>query len=96
MNINQSLLTLGRVICSLKEISLEDDPKKAAAKAKSTRIPYRDSKLTRVLQVGLLLKEAKETKWLYLSCYCNLLTLQQILCCSYCYYCTLSCRFEGV
>lgn len=54
MNINQSLLTLGRVICSLKEISLEEDPKKAAAKAKSTRIPYRDSKLTRVLQVRVL------------------------------------------
>jgi hypothetical protein len=46
------LLTLGRVICALKEISMEDDPKKAAAKAKATRIPYRDSKLTRVLQVG--------------------------------------------
>ena len=41
-NINQSLLTLGRVICALKEPA-----------SKRTRIPYRDSKLTRVLQEAL-------------------------------------------
>jgi kinesin family protein 11 len=39
MNINQSLLTLGRVITALKE--------------KSARVPYRDSKLTRILQESL-------------------------------------------
>lgn len=38
-NINQSLLTLGRVIASLR--------------AESSRIPYRDSKLTRMLQEAL-------------------------------------------
>ena len=40
-NINQSLLTLGRVISSLKE------------GAPGARIPYRDSKLTRLLQESL-------------------------------------------
>ena len=40
-NINQSLLTLGRVISSLKE------------GAAGARIPYRDSKLTRLLQESL-------------------------------------------
>jgi kinesin family protein 11 len=39
MNINQSLLTLGRVITALKD--------------KSARVPYRDSKLTRILQESL-------------------------------------------
>jgi len=39
-NTNQSLLTLGRVISSLKE-------------GKGDRIPYRDSKLTRLLQESL-------------------------------------------
>jgi kinesin family protein 11 len=42
-NINQSLLTLGRVITLLK----------AGGKAKGERIPYRDSKLTRLLQESL-------------------------------------------
>jgi kinesin family protein 11 len=39
-NINQSLLTLGRVISALREGNVQ-------------RIPYRDSKLTRLLQVAL-------------------------------------------
>ena len=42
-NINQSLLTLGRVITLLKN----------GGKAKGERIPYRDSKLTRLLQESL-------------------------------------------
>ena len=42
-NINQSLLTLGRVITLLK----------AGGKAEGERIPYRDSKLTRLLQESL-------------------------------------------
>ncbi|KAG7373775.1 kinesin motor domain containing protein [Nitzschia inconspicua] len=46
MNINRSLLTLGRVVSTLKELS--QNPKKA-----SVRIPYRDSKLTRILQESL-------------------------------------------
>jgi len=45
MNINRSLLTLGRVITVLKE--------KVSGKNTSARIPYRDSKLTRVLQESL-------------------------------------------
>ncbi|KAL3811844.1 hypothetical protein ACHAXA_009203 [Cyclostephanos tholiformis] len=45
MNINRSLLTLGRVITVLKEKSLN--------KNSTARIPYRDSKLTRVLQEAL-------------------------------------------
>jgi hypothetical protein len=40
-NINQSLLTLGRVITSLQ------------SNGKNNRIPYRDSKLTRILQEAL-------------------------------------------
>lgn len=46
-NINRSLLTLGRVILMLKEQS--DNSKKA----NNVRIPYRDSKLTRLLQKSL-------------------------------------------
>jgi len=45
MNINRSLLTLGRVITVLKE--------KVLGKNTNARIPYRDSKLTRVLQESL-------------------------------------------
>lgn len=41
-NINQSLLTLGRVISTLREVGKD-----------RTRIPYRDSKLTRLLQESL-------------------------------------------
>lgn len=47
MSINRSLLTLGRVISALKE---RNENKKLA---KSVRIPYRDSKLTRILQESL-------------------------------------------
>jgi len=43
MNINRSLLTLGRVISAVKSRSL----------GKKTRVPYRDSKLTRMLQEAL-------------------------------------------
>jgi len=46
-NINRSLLTLGRVILMLKEQS--DNSKKSS----NVRIPYRDSKLTRLLQKSL-------------------------------------------
>jgi|EP00966_Prymnesium_polylepis_P089085 hypothetical protein len=46
MNINQSLLTLGRVIMTLKEKQGRDE-------LKGARIPYRDSKLTRLLQESL-------------------------------------------
>lgn len=46
MNINRSLLTLGRVISMLKEQSQQGHKK-------SIRIPYRDSKLTRILQESL-------------------------------------------
>jgi len=45
-NINKSLLTLGRVIIMLKEQS-------ESKKANNMRIPYRDSKLTRLLQKSL-------------------------------------------
>lgn len=44
-NINQSLLTLGRVITTLQEA--------AANPGTKVRIPYRDSKLTRILQDAL-------------------------------------------
>lgn len=46
MNINRSLLTLGRVVSMLKEQS-------QGKKNKLARIPYRDSKLTRILQESL-------------------------------------------
>ena len=46
MNINQSLLTLGRVVQMLKELSQKK-------KKSGVRIPYRDSKLTRILQESL-------------------------------------------
>ncbi|CAJ1934033.1 unnamed protein product [Cylindrotheca closterium] len=45
-NINQSLLTLGRVVSMLKEQS-------QSKKKTNVRIPYRDSKLTRILQESL-------------------------------------------
>jgi len=45
-NINRSLLTLGRVILMLKEQSQNK-------KTSNVRIPYRDSKLTRLLQKSL-------------------------------------------
>eukprot|EP00804_Cyclotella_cryptica_P018144 CCRYP_005918-RB/>CCRYP_005918-RB protein AED:0.24 eAED:0.24 QI:476/1/1/1/1/1/4/64/1154 len=45
MNINRSLLTLGRVITTLKE--------RSEGKNVNARIPYRDSKLTRILQESL-------------------------------------------
>eukprot|EP00557_Chaetoceros_sp_GSL56_P011997 CAMPEP_0176477854 /NCGR_PEP_ID=MMETSP0200_2-20121128/867_1 /TAXON_ID=947934 /ORGANISM="Chaetoceros sp., Strain GSL56" /LENGTH=1243 /DNA_ID=CAMNT_0017873737 /DNA_START=112 /DNA_END=3844 /DNA_ORIENTATION=- len=48
MNINRSLLTLGRVIKLLKEQS-----EKKGNNNNSIRIPYRDSKLTRILQESL-------------------------------------------
>ena len=47
MNINRSLLTLGRVVKLLKEKS------EKPSSANSVRIPYRDSKLTRILQESL-------------------------------------------
>ncbi len=47
MNINRSLLTLGRVVKLLKEKS------EKASSSNSVRIPYRDSKLTRILQESL-------------------------------------------
>jgi Kinesin-like protein len=49
MNINRSLLTLGRVIKILKEQSEKCGNKKN----NNVRIPYRDSKLTRILQESL-------------------------------------------
>lgn len=48
-NINKSLLALGRVITTLKEMSTA--PK--SSKKKKQQIPYRDSKLTRLLQESL-------------------------------------------
>ena len=45
-NINKSLLTLGRVITSLRE-------RGSAGPGSDARIPYRDSKLTRLLQQAL-------------------------------------------
>lgn len=47
MNINRSLLTLGRVVKLLKERS------EKPSSFSSVRIPYRDSKLTRILQESL-------------------------------------------
>lgn len=45
-SINQSLLTLGRVISCLVE--------------RTPHVPYRESKLTRLLQVGLRLRKLKK------------------------------------
>ena len=50
MNINRSLLTLGRVVSTLKDIS---SGKLSSKKNNNVRIPYRDSKLTRILQESL-------------------------------------------
>jgi len=47
MNINRSLLTLGRVVKLLK------DAASGKSGSSSVRIPYRDSKLTRILQESL-------------------------------------------
>ena len=48
MNINRSLLTLGRVVKMLK-----DQSGKGSKASNNVRIPYRDSKLTRILQQAL-------------------------------------------
>jgi hypothetical protein len=57
MNINQSLLTLGRVVQMLKEQSQKK-------KKSGVRIPYRDSKLTRILQESLgKFEEVKRNTW---------------------------------
>ena len=50
MNINRSLLTLGRVVKLLKEKS---EKPSGSGGSSSVRIPYRDSKLTRILQESL-------------------------------------------
>ena len=47
LNINRSLLTLGRVVSMLKENAT------GGGKKRNVRIPYRDSKLTRILQESL-------------------------------------------
>ena len=52
MNINRSLLTLGRVVKLLKDKS-QGEANGNGGKASSVRIPYRDSKLTRILQESL-------------------------------------------
>lgn len=49
--INKSLMTLGHVIYKLAEISSQNDNANISAKQK--HIPYRDSKLTRMLQTSL-------------------------------------------
>jgi len=49
MNINRSLLTLGRVVKLLKQKSEQN----GSSSINSIRIPYRDSKLTRILQESL-------------------------------------------
>ncbi|OEU06917.1 kinesin-domain-containing protein, partial [Fragilariopsis cylindrus CCMP1102] len=50
MNINRSLLTLGRVVKLLKDAAATGSGKSSSS---SVRIPYRDSKLTRILQESL-------------------------------------------
>ena len=49
-HINKSLLTLGKVIYALSEKSASSSPANSAA---TVHIPYRDSKLTRILQNSL-------------------------------------------
>jgi len=55
MNINRSLLTLGRVVKLLKEKSQGNAGGNSNSNSNSSnvRIPYRDSKLTRILQESL-------------------------------------------
>lgn len=53
-NINKSLLALGRVIVTLKEMSKSpNQTNKSSRRRKQVAIPYRDSKLTRLLQESL-------------------------------------------
>ncbi len=52
-NINQSLLTLGRVIISLNDSSAKASSSSSSSSSSSMRTPYRDSKLTRILRDAL-------------------------------------------
>nr|CDI55023.1 related to Kinesin [Melanopsichium pennsylvanicum 4] len=52
-HINKSLLTLGKVIYALSEKSSSTNPTASAAGGVGVHIPYRDSKLTRILQNSL-------------------------------------------
>ncbi|PWN29069.1 kinesin-domain-containing protein, partial [Jaminaea rosea] len=52
-NINKSLLTLGKVIYALSERTNEDEANATPGGGAGMHIPYRDSKLTRILQSSL-------------------------------------------